>query len=220
MTSPRKIDDKGRSSHKLTVDLNTAAVGLNDRLRQRQAQPDALGVLGKTAAVKPLIVILLPKAENQGKSDNPQHHLHQSHADYRGHEAAGPMFFLGVILSALFRTKFAIYDDTITRKFVEQIAVLNQVPLSWAGGRQKPEQTAVQVQIPLLWTLPHGPAHPTEAVKSVRQGGKKISSHLVGRFSVAATIPADWAVYFQPHCATTVIGLHLFSLQKEEEMKA
>ncbi len=88
------------------------------------------------------------------------------------------MFLLGVILSALFQTKFAIYDDAITRKFVEQIAVLNQVPLSWAGGRQKPELTAVQVQIPLLRTLPHGPDHPTEAVKSVRQGGKKISSHL------------------------------------------
>lgn len=49
-----KVDDKGRSSHKLTVDLNTAAVGLDDGLRQRQAQANALGVLGKAATVKPL----------------------------------------------------------------------------------------------------------------------------------------------------------------------
>lgn len=37
----------------LTVNLNTTLVGLNDRLRQRQAQTDALDVLGEPAAVKP-----------------------------------------------------------------------------------------------------------------------------------------------------------------------
>ena len=52
-------------------------------------------------------------------------------------------------------------------------------------------------------------------MKSVRQGGNKIGSCLAGRFSVVATIPADWAVYLQTRCATTVAGLHLFSLQKE-----
>ncbi|WP_304937698.1 hypothetical protein, partial [Faecalibaculum rodentium] len=55
--------------------------------------------------------------------------------------------------------------------------------------------------------------HPTETVKSVRQGG--IGSRPAGRFSVVATIPADWAVYLQTRCAATVAGLHLFSLQKE-----
>ena len=50
----RKVDDKGRSLPQLTVDLNATAVGLNDGLRQRQAQTDALGVLGKAAAIKSL----------------------------------------------------------------------------------------------------------------------------------------------------------------------
>lgn len=86
----------------------------------------------------------------------------------------------------------------------------------------------MQVQIPLLRALPHGQDHPkeicsavradhpTETVKSVRQGGNKIGSCLAGRFSVVATIPADWAVYLQTRCAATVTGLHLFSLQKEQ----
>ena len=85
----------------------------------------------------------------------------------------------------------------------------------------------MQVQIPHLRTLPHGQGHPkeicsavradhqTEAVKSVRQGGNKISSHPAGRFSVVATIPAGRAAFLQTRCAATVTGLHLFPLQKE-----
>lgn len=57
--------------------------------------------------------------------------------------------------------------------------------------------------------------HQTEAVKSVRQGGNKISSHPAGRFSVVATIPAGRAAFLQTRCAATVTGLHLFPLQKE-----
>ena len=57
--------------------------------------------------------------------------------------------------------------------------------------------------------------HQTEAMKSVRQGGNKISSHPAGRFSVVATIPADRAAFLQTRCAAKVTGLHLFSLQKE-----
>ena len=83
------------------------------------------------------------------------------------------------------------------------------------------------ISIPLLRALPHGPDHPkeicsavradhpTETVKSVRQGGNKIGSHPTGRFSVVATIPEDWLVYLQTRCAAMVTGLHLFSLQKE-----
>ena len=37
----------------LAVDFDAALVGLHDGLGQRQAQPDALGVLGEPAAVKP-----------------------------------------------------------------------------------------------------------------------------------------------------------------------
>ena len=52
--------------------------------------------------------------------------------------------------------------------------------------------------------------HQTEAMKSVRQGGNKISSHPAGRFSVVATIPADRAAFLQTRCAATVTGPHLF----------
>lgn len=50
----RKIDGKRRSLPQFAVDLYAAPVGLYDRLRQRQAETHALGVLGKAAAVKTL----------------------------------------------------------------------------------------------------------------------------------------------------------------------
>ncbi len=50
----RKIDGKDRPASQVTADFNTALVGRNDRFCQRQAQPNALGVFGKAAAVKPL----------------------------------------------------------------------------------------------------------------------------------------------------------------------
>ena len=41
-------------------------------------------------------LLLLQEVENQGKGDNPQHHQHQRHADYCGHDIDGAPAFLAL----------------------------------------------------------------------------------------------------------------------------